>query len=375
MSDAPIQTLRLAFFGQSGSGKTSLVSSYFGYQQRHAFEQKHGYRLSAVDTREGNLLLRNYYGMQDGAFPVPTVARSSHFHFDLRVSKLSRPALRLEWIDYPGGWWGHEPADEEERQRQRACIKSLLTAQVGFLIVDGAQFQKDGLSYLRELLRDFTGEVKRWQRVISAESGLHQTVIEEWVIALTKADQFPLDYTAEKFCREVITGAVEELNELGKALHGEPRSFGTRYMLLSAAQAEQGNRQRVQTVDKTIGLELIAPAALLLPLSRLAKQRQEYNPRSDLPWWQRIFITAAEVVSGGDLQKRVGPRYSPLVALIQLIGTLTNIDAQKKADALLQKKAQAVQEGDALKATAIVMKEQLTSKSAQQAFFVSQDDE
>jgi GTPase SAR1 family protein len=46
MSAAPLSTLRLAFFGESGSGKTSLIASYFGYQQRHAFEQTHGYRLS-----------------------------------------------------------------------------------------------------------------------------------------------------------------------------------------------------------------------------------------------------------------------------------------------------------------------------------------
>lgn len=375
MSDAPIQTLRLAFFGESGSGKTSLVSSYFGYQQRHAFEQQHGYRLSAVDTREGSLLLKNYYGMQDGAFPTPTVARSSTFHFDLKVSRLSRPALRLEWIDYPGGWWGHGPADEEERQRQRSCIKSLLTAQVGFLVVDGEQYQRDGIGYLKRLLKGFAGEVERWQKVMSSEGAPHQTVIDEWVIALAKADRFPADYTAERFGMDVVRHAVEELNDLAAALYGQPRRFGTRYMLLSAAQAEPNNPLRVQRIDKTIGLELIAPAALLLPLNKLARQRKEHNPRLDLPWWQRFLIAAAALANEGALKKSVGQRYSPLIDLIQLIGGLANIDVQQKASALKQEKEQAVQEGDALRATAIVMKQQLASESAQRIFFVSQDDD
>lgn len=375
MSDAAIRTLRLAFFGESGSGKTSLVSSYFGYQQRHAFEQSHGYRLSAVDTREGSLLLKNYYGMQDGVFPMPTVSRSSTFHFDLKVSRLSRPALRLEWIDYPGGWWGHAPADAEEQQRQSACIKSLLNAQVGFLIVDGELYQREGTSYLRRLLLSFAREVQRWQKgLIPLDGSAHLTVIEEWVIALAKADRFPSDYTAERFGMDVIKNAVDELIELATALYGQPRRFGTRFMLLSAAQAEPHNPQRVLRIDKTIGLELIAPAALLLPLNDVASERANHNPRLDLPLWQRLLITLGELAKGKDLKEAVGQRYKTLVDLIQVIGNLAQFDVEQRSVELKKEREKAVQEGDALMATALVMKQQLSDESAQRVFFVSQDD-
>lgn len=376
MADEPIRTLRLAFFGESGSGKTSLVSSYFGYQQRHAFEQSHGYRLSAVDTREGSLLLKNYYGMQDGAFPTPTVSRSSIFHFDLKVSRLSRPALRLEWIDYPGGWWGHGPADAEEQQRQRACIGSLLNAQVGFLVVDGALYKREGMTYLRKLLTSFAREVGRWQRGIIPNDGRsHLTVIEEWVIALAKADVFQPDYTAERFGMDVIKNAVDELIELATALYGQPRRFGTRYMLLSAAQGEPHDPQRVHSIDKTIGLELIAPAALLLPLSGVAKERSAHNPRLVLPWWQQVLLALEELARGRDLKQAVGERYKPLVDLLHVIGSVARFDAEQRSEELRVEKERAVEEGDALRATALIMKQQLAAEAARRCFFMSQDDE
>jgi hypothetical protein len=330
---------------------------------------------SAVDTREGNVLLKNYYGMQDGAFPAPTVSRAHTFQFDFRVSALSRPALRLEWIDYPGGWWGHAPQDVEEQQRQLACMQDLLDAQVGFLLIDGSQYRQEGSAYLRGLLSRFAHEVGRWQRSLVPVQGTgapHLTVIEEWVIALAKADLFPANYTAEDFGRAVIKEAVEELNELATALYGQPQQFGTRFMLVSAAQGDEVSPQRVRSVERTIGLELIAPAALILHLDQMGTERGSFNPRADLPWWQRLLLTLEDLTREGSLDHLVGRRYKPLLGLLQALGSVVRFDVEQRAEELRAQRDHAVREGDALKATALVMQQQLASPAARRAYFVSQ---
>lgn len=372
MQAPPLQTLRLAFFGESGSGKTALVSSYFGYQQRHSFEQTHGYRLNAANTRDGNVLLRNYYGMQEGVFPPQTVSRWYTFQFDLKASGLSRPAVRVEWIDYPGGWWGNVPADLDEQQQRQACILKLLTAQVGILIVDGASYRRHGARYLRALLEHFTAEVRGWQRgLVAGPGGEHITVIENWIVALTKADLFPQDYTAERFAKAVIKETMDELNELGEALYGKPQQFGTRFMLLSAAQGEPNQPQRVASVEHTIGLELLAPAALWIELERLAERRQRHNPAQDLPWWQRLLLIAEELAKGPALRNVVGKRYEPVVDLLHAIGQFARFDVEKQAEELKAEREAAVKEGDALRATALSMLKQV--QSATRAYFVTQD--
>lgn len=37
-----IPEIRIALFGQSASGKTTLLASCFGNQQRNSFEKEHG---------------------------------------------------------------------------------------------------------------------------------------------------------------------------------------------------------------------------------------------------------------------------------------------------------------------------------------------
>src|SRR5437868_848901 len=98
LSPSPAK-MRVGIFGASASGKTTLLASFFGSQQRYDTEKRLGYRLTAANVNEGNLLLRNYYQMQEGSFPQSTaLSRARTYEFDLKVSGQVRPAVRIEWI-------------------------------------------------------------------------------------------------------------------------------------------------------------------------------------------------------------------------------------------------------------------------------------
>src|ERR1051325_2964271 len=102
MAKIEVPEIRLALFGQSMSGKTTFLASYFGNQQRNSFEEAHGYRLEAEDVSDGNKLLARYYRMEEGEFPLGT-EQFSEFRFGLKTNGLPTPGLGIVWYDYPGG--------------------------------------------------------------------------------------------------------------------------------------------------------------------------------------------------------------------------------------------------------------------------------
>ena len=82
--------VRIALFGMKGAGKTTLLASYFGNQQRNAFEERHGYRLEAADAAQGSVLLSRYYRLEGGDFPIGTDGFDT-LRFGLKVHDLPTP--------------------------------------------------------------------------------------------------------------------------------------------------------------------------------------------------------------------------------------------------------------------------------------------
>jgi ABC-type dipeptide/oligopeptide/nickel transport system ATPase component len=64
-----VRDQHIAVFGESGSGKTVLVSSFYGAAQESSFLKESLFNVVADDIGLGNRLLKNYVGMRDRAVP------------------------------------------------------------------------------------------------------------------------------------------------------------------------------------------------------------------------------------------------------------------------------------------------------------------
>src|SRR5665647_1034930 len=103
---------QIAVFGESGSGKTVMLSSFYGATQEPQYLQKSLFHIVADDIGQGARLHRNYLGMRDSArLPTQTRFAATSYSFSLKLKAGSDPkamkarpfdALRLVWHDYPG---------------------------------------------------------------------------------------------------------------------------------------------------------------------------------------------------------------------------------------------------------------------------------
>src|SRR3954454_5054143 len=158
----------IAVFGESGSGKTVLVSSFYGAAQEPQYLKKSLFHVVADDIGQGNRLHRNYLGMRDSARP-PEATRFSAMSYSFSVklkngsgakSMNARPfdALRLVWHDYPGEWFEEDVSGPEEAQRRVDTFRSLLGSDVAVLLVDGQRLLDNAGNeerYLKSLLTNF----------------------------------------------------------------------------------------------------------------------------------------------------------------------------------------------------------------------------
>ncbi len=258
--------IRTALFGPSGSGKTTLLASYFGNQQRNGFEETHGYRLEAEDASDGNQLLARYYRMEGGEFPLGTEAFSEHA-FGLKVHQLPTPSLRIVWYDYPGGWWERTPADDAERAARKDAFTKLLSSHVGVLLIDGQRLAEDGVGYVRHTLDQFKNEARKIADQLAAEGQPIEELPRQWVIAVSKVDLLNESVSAESVCKQVVSGAADQLAGVARVFNS--RSFGKQYLMLAAVK---GDGSRVVDAHSYVGLQLIAPVALLSVLDELAQK-------------------------------------------------------------------------------------------------------
>ena len=272
---------QIAVFGESGSGKTVLLSSFYGGAQEPQFQKNSLFDIVADDTSDGSRLHQNYLGMKNSAsLPMANRLKSTSYSFSVKRKK--RPGtkwkkvkqaedLRLIWHDYPGEWFEQDPNGPVEAARRVETFKSLLSSDVALLLVD-AQRLKDNSGeearYLKALFTNFkNGLLKLKSDVLSGGKPL-VAFPRVWVVALSKSDLLP-EFDVVVFRDLVVEKSAGELSELRRVIGDfieapAALSVGEDFVLLSSAKFEPGKIE----VNHRIGLDLILPMAAMLPLSR-----------------------------------------------------------------------------------------------------------
>src|SRR5215213_9977784 len=301
-----IREQHIAVLGESGSGKTVLVSSFFGPTQERSYSNDL-WDLVADDTGQGNRLYQNYVGMRDHATaPAHTRFAATTYYFSVKLkggdyaAAKKRPfdALRLAWHDYPGDWFEESPSSEEEAKRRVDTFRSLLRSDVALLLVGGQKlldYKGEEERYLKSLLTNFRQGVLRLKEDLLADEDRLVEFPRIWIVALSKADLFP-DWDVYSF-RDLVIGKanehVEDLRATLKDLVNSPDalSMGEDFLLLSSARFElsSAGAESVEIdVTQRVGLDLILPVASLLPLER----RVQWNERMEIP--RKVLETLAD---------------------------------------------------------------------------------
>lgn len=333
-----IREQHIAVFGESGSGKTVLVSSFFGPTQEGSYANDL-WDLVADDTGQGNRLYQNFLGMRDRATaPPPTRFASTTYYFSVKLkagdnaATKRRPfdALRLAWHDYPGEWFEESPSSQEEANRRVDTFRSLLRSDVAIILVDGQKlldYKGEEERYLKSLLTNFRQGLLRLKEDLLADEERLVEFPRIWILALSKADLFP-DWDVHSFRDLMIGKAADQMDALRATIQDlvdtpDALSVGEDFMLLSSAKFELSPAGREPTgidVTQRFGLDLILPVASLLPLERrvLWNQRMEI-PRKVLDTLADGAETLAAVLIGGQL---IG--VDKLIAKLPKVGPLAS---------------------------------------------------
>ena len=281
-----VQQQNIAVFGEAGSGKTVLVSSFYGRTQEGAFKNDL-WDLVADKLGQGVRLYQNYLGMRDSAqTPIQTRFANTTYDFSVKLKagdsdeEEKRPfdELRLAWHDYPGEWFTDDPSSEEERQRRIDTFRTLLSSDVALLLVDGQKLldnRGEEEKYLKSLFHNFHHALARLKGPLLGDGGPLIEFPRIWILSLSKADLLP-DWDVNTFRDLVILKAAGDIEKLHSTIADmidtpDALSIGEDFMLLSSAkfelEAESAEPVKID-LKKRIGLDLVLPIASLLPLER-----------------------------------------------------------------------------------------------------------
>ncbi len=273
----------IAVFGESGSGKTVLLSSFYGPTQEPGFREENLYEVIAESFSQGGRLHQNYLGMRRRAqVPEPNKFTSHSYAFkikptaspDAKVQKASPvDSLRVVWHDYPGEWFEQEPSGEEEAERRVDTFRSLLASDVAFLLVD-AQRLIDNAGQEERYLKSLFTNFRRGLALLKDDILIDGEPLVEfpriWVVALSKADLLP-DLDVYSFKELVIDSAAGELamleETIGEMVQGGAALSVGDFVRFSSAKFTPDKIDLTQQ----IGLDLILPLAAMLPFERHAR--------------------------------------------------------------------------------------------------------
>ncbi|MBM9837373.1 ATP/GTP-binding protein [Rhodococcus hoagii] len=292
-----VQQQNIAVFGESGSGKTVLVSSFYGRTQEGSFKNDL-WDLVADKIGQGVRLYQNYLGMKNSAqTPLQTRFANTTYDFSVKLKtgdsdeEEKRPfdELHLAWHDYPGEWFEDDPSSEEEAQRRIDTFRTLLSSDVALLLVDGQKLldhRGEEERYLKSLFHNINQSLAQLKDPLLGDNGRLIEFPRIWILSLSKADLLP-DWDVNTFRDLVILKAAGEIEQLHSTIADmidtpDALSIGEDFMLLSSAKfkfkAESAEPVKID-LKQRIGLDLVLPIASLLPLER----RVLWEKKMELP--------------------------------------------------------------------------------------------
>lgn len=350
----------IAVFGESGSGKTVMVSSFYGATQEPKFLKQSLFHVVADDIGQGARLHRNYLGMRDSArVPEATRFSASSYAFSVKLkdvdatSSKNRPfdAVRLVWHDYPGEWFEQDVSGPEEAQRRVDTFRSLLRSDVALLLVDGQRLLDNAGEeerYLKSLLTNVRNGLLTLKDDLLPDGKPLIEFPRIWIMALSKADLLP-NLDVFTFRDLLIEKACDDIDELRQVLAGlveasDALSVGEDFMLLSSAKFDAGKIE----VTQRVGVDLTLPLAAILPFERHARWAKTKQLPGKVA--ENLLTGAAALAAALTGHKSKLP--APLGLLVNLIGPDVVHEAANLAKDALQKiNADALSKRDNLTAT------------------------
>jgi hypothetical protein len=310
---------QIAVFGESGSGKTVLISSFYGHALEPHLMKDSLFNVVADDAAQSVQLHQNYLGMRDSAnLPMGTRFSATPYAFSIKRKESdlwtkksgASEDLRLIWHDYPGEWFSREPNGADETQRRLDTFKSLLGSDVALLLIDAQKLLDNSGNeerYLKSLFTNFRMRLQNLKQDLLVDEKPLVNFPRIWMMALSKSDLVPnLDVVG---LRDLVIGkAGGELVELRNALaalveSNDALSVGEDFVLLSSAKFEPGKIE----VAERVGLDLLLPIAAMLPFSRHIK-------------WAQAMHKGGEVAE--DLMSKAGPLAALIGGKIKIAGPL-----------------------------------------------------
>lgn len=302
----------IAVFGESGSGKTVLLSSFYGPTQEDGFGERNHFNVVADDAGQRNTLYRNYLGMRNSArAPEPTRQRSRPYSFSVRMAEAKEAqksqkkapfdTLRLVWHDYPGEWFEQEVSGEEVERRVDG-FRSLLGSDVALLLVD-AQRLIDNVgqeeAYLKSLFTNYRLGIEALKDEILVDGKPLEVFPRIWIVALSKCDLMPdLDVRGlEELVIEKAGGKLDRLRQTLASMVQAPSALavGEDFLLLSSAKFSPGEI----ALTERVGLDLILPIAAMLPIERHLRwsDARELPPKIAQGFLDNALVVA-EILNG-----------------------------------------------------------------------------
>jgi hypothetical protein len=369
-----IKEQSIAVFGESGSGKTVLLSSFYGATQEPSFGDENSYRVVADDTSQGALLRQIYLQMRkDAQVPQLTRFNAKPYSFTLRPKsatnvKAPRKArtkafnnLRLVWHDYPGEWFTEEPGTDEEALRRVDTFTKLLKSDVALILVDGQKlidYAGEEEKYLKSLLWGMREGLEKLKDDILVDGKPLDEFPRIWILALSKADLHP-DLDVLEFQDLIVRKAAGDVAALLETIRSfvqvpEALSLGDDFVRLSSAKFEPGKIE----VTKRVGLDLILPVATMLPLERVA----QWVDKFDIPLKMLGNIVDRSEEFARVFSNSVAPFAAKLLVRIPRIGPFLAPVAVPVLDFAVQLSTKKLQQ---IHADALVNKDYLTATISQ----------
>ncbi|WP_330452548.1 MULTISPECIES: TRAFAC clade GTPase domain-containing protein [unclassified Streptomyces] len=321
----------IAVFGESGSGKTVMLSSFYGATQEPQYRQKSLFHVLADDMGQGTRLHQNYLGMKSARVPPTTRFAATSYPFSVRMkdapdakaNKASKgkpfDALRLVWHDYPGEWFESGVSGPEEAQRRVDAFMSLLTSDVALLLVDGQMLLENAGQeerYLKSMLANFRNGLLSLKDDLLKDGKPLVDFPRIWIMALSKSDLLP-DMDVFGFRDLLVEKAGGDLVELQEVIAGlveadEALSVGEDFVLLSSAKFGE---EQIE-VTKRVGMDLILPLAAMLPFERHLRWGQSKQIPAKLA---EGLISGVGALSAALLEKKIKPA-GPAGAVLNFVG-------------------------------------------------------